>query len=285
MKINNVKNGEVVLIAGGGKIFTDMAAKFVRTEKDIKEIISSDYDAQLVNNILSSGHMAVTEFDYFLFGVQGFARVTETQLVRKRLASYCFKSGRLELNGKREGVYVIPEELNNFRARLTVSSGPLAGAPFSITTEEILELVDSFYNIGVESGIKEENMRYIKPQATEFKGIIGMNAHALMDWFKIRCCKNAQTEIRDMAFKMLKLCKQAAPDLFRNAGPNCISTGFCTENGRQHDECKGLHLTMDEASMLLKNMPSDAMDKLMRSCDINKSDYVLNMNATKECVK
>ena len=35
------------------------------------------------------------EFDFFLFGVEGYSRVTEVQLVRKRLASYLIKSGRL----------------------------------------------------------------------------------------------------------------------------------------------------------------------------------------------
>ena len=45
-----------------------------------------------------------------------------------------------------------------------------------------------------------------------------MNAHALLDWFKIRCCMNAQAEIRDLANKMLRLCKEAAPALFEGAG-------------------------------------------------------------------
>ena len=54
----------------------------------------------------------------------------------------------------------------------------------------------------MEAGLHEEDLRYLKPQATEFKALIGMNAHALLDWFKIRCCKNAQAEIRDMACRI-----------------------------------------------------------------------------------
>ena len=65
-----------------------------------------------------------------------------------------------------------------------------------------------------------------------------MNAHALLDWFKIRCCKNAQAEIRDMAWKMLRLCKEAAPDLFRDAGPSCVALGYCPENDFQHKDCR-----------------------------------------------
>jgi thymidylate synthase (FAD) len=77
----------------------------------------------------------------------------------------------------------------------------------------------------------------MKPQATEFKALVGMNAHALLDWFKIRCCKNAQTEIRDLAMKMMRLCKEAAPALFEEAGPSCVSLGYCPENDFQHPSC------------------------------------------------
>jgi hypothetical protein len=57
---------------------------------------------------------------------------------------------------------------------------------------------------------------------TEIEAIIGMNAHALLDWFQIRMCMNAQTEIRDLAQRMCHLCKQAAPDLFKEAGPSVV---------------------------------------------------------------
>ena len=82
-----------------------------------------------------------------------------------------------------------------------------------------------------------------------------MNAHALKDFFRVRCCMNAQHEIRDMANKMLKLCKQASPDLFADAGPNCKVLGYCPENDYQNSRCKGKILTKDEAFKILKNVP------------------------------
>lgn len=85
--------GRVVLLAGGGRIYTDIAARFVRSERSLDEIIASPYSKRIVDNILNSGHGAALEFDYFLFGVEGYSRVTEVQLVRKRMASYLIKSG------------------------------------------------------------------------------------------------------------------------------------------------------------------------------------------------
>ena len=49
-------NGKVVLLAGGGKIYTDIAARFVRSERDLEEIVASPYSRQIVQNILDSGH-------------------------------------------------------------------------------------------------------------------------------------------------------------------------------------------------------------------------------------
>jgi thymidylate synthase (FAD) len=112
-------------------------------------------------------------------------------------------------------------------------------------------LAEQWYDQGLAMGAAEEDLRYMKPQATEFKAIIGMNAHALLDWFAIRCCNNAQSEIRDLATKMLQLCKKAAPDLFRDAGPSCLQLGYCPEDTAQNARC-GHMLTRQEALKILK---------------------------------
>ncbi|HBC95013.1 MAG TPA: thymidylate synthase (FAD), partial [Pelotomaculum sp.] len=118
--------------------------------------------------------------------------------------------------------------------------------------DEILKIIETWYEVGIEKGFPEEDLRYIKPQATEFKAIIGMNAHALLDWFNVRCCKRAQTEIRDLATKMLRICKEIAPDLFVNAGPQCHLLGYCPENEAQHEECQGKVITKEKALKLLR---------------------------------
>lgn len=248
MNITQVGEGKVVLIAGGGKVYTDIAARFTRSEKGLDDIISSDYNANLVKSIVEKGHLAATEFDYFLFGLEGYSRVTETQLVRKRHASYLIKSGRCEKHGKRSFDVVLPKPLDGICVQCEMPFGQKC----LISTLDILHIIEQFYNGGIEQGIAEEDLRYLKPQATEFKAIIGMNAHALIDWFKIRCCMNAQTEIRDMANKMLKLCKEAAPDLFEGAGASCVSLGYCPENEFQNKNCH--RITKKEAMEVLSRI-------------------------------
>lgn len=246
--------GKVLLLAGGGKIYTDIAARFVRSERELEEIAASPYSRQIVRNILDSNHRAALEFDYFLFGVDGYSRVTETQLVRKRLASYLIKSGRAELGGKRAFKVAYPQQAAEFSAELELPDGHKA----TISGRDLADLSRQWYEAGLEAGVAEETLRYLKPQATVFKAIIGMNAHALLDWFAIRCCKNAQAEIRDLAYKMLGLCRKAAPDLFEQAGPNCMQLGYCPENNLQNADCRGKIITKKKALQILRSHIRDS---------------------------
>ena len=234
MKAGKVGEGKVYLLNGGGRVWTDIAARFVRSERPVEEIIQSGYDPKIVRNILESGHYAATEFDLLLFGVEGYSRVCEVQLVRKRLASYLIKSGRAELHGKRAFSIVAPENVLEHKALVNIK-----GQDFELSGRDLAAISEQWYNEGLDDGLPEEDLRYFKPQATEFKAIIGMNVHALRDWLKIRMCRNAQAEIRDLAAKMCRLAKEAYPDLMEGAGPSCRVLGYCPEGRLQNVECRG----------------------------------------------
>jgi thymidylate synthase (FAD) len=66
-----------------------------------------------------------------------------------------------------------------------------------------------------------EDARFVLPNSCETKMLVTMNARSLLNFFRLRCCNRAQWEIRAVAIDMLKLVKEAAPVLFKNAGPSC----------------------------------------------------------------
>lgn len=76
--------------------------------------------------------------------------------------------------------------------------------------------------------IANENARAVLPNATATNITMTMNARELLHFFNMRCCNRAQDEIRDLADKMLVLCKQVAPTIFEKAGAPCVS-GPCPE--------------------------------------------------------
>ena len=60
------------------------------------------------------------------------------------------------------------------------------------------------------------------------KMVATFNARSLFNFFHHRCCSRAQWEIQALANEMLKLVREVAPTVFKNAGPACIS-GPCPE--------------------------------------------------------
>jgi thymidylate synthase (FAD) len=279
MNKSYVGDGKVYLIAGGGKTYADMAAKFCRSEKDVEDIIASPQSKAILKKLVGSNHKAALEFDDFIFGIEGYSRVTEIQLVRKRHASYMIKSGRNELNGNRAYDVVIPKEIENIKAEINLipqiddehvevylkEGADLHAVRFKIrqlisdlslikiklSTDEILNLLEGWYDAGLEANIPEELLRYLKPQATSFKACVMMNASALRDWFMIRMCNRAQTEIRDLVTKIYTICKEVTPELFEGAGPSCKVLGYCPED-EQCSLCKGKIPTKEEALNLIR---------------------------------
>lgn len=248
--------------------YVDIAATFTRSEKSMDEIVEMPYNPKLVEKVVGMSHLATTEFDYFIFAVEGVSRVVETQLVRKRLASYLIKSGRVQKNGRRSYDIIKPSSLNGFRPTIKLkldnvlingvdAKDVLLGGEGTIEAklnfEDLTEILEQWYNEGVKENLPEEDLRYMKPQGTEWKGLVAMNAHSWLDWFKIRVCLNAQHEHRNLALKFMKELKAHSPHLFKNAGASCVSLGYCPENEYQHQNCKGKVITHTEAKLILKD--------------------------------
>lgn len=241
--IRFVGEGQVYLLASPSRTYADIAAKVCTSGLPTPELIGSPENTELVRRVMASGHLAITEFDSWVFLAEGYSRVCEAQLIRKRHASYMIQSGRTEKHGKRQHDYALPKSLGNHYVEF---NGEMWGA------EDIIYLIGLWYDQGISAGIPEEDLRYLKPQATSWRGLICMNSHALLDWFNVRCCMRAQAEIRDLACKMLAICKRECPAVFAEAGPKCRSLGYCPEGKLQHETCK--MPTKEEALEILKNL-------------------------------
>ena len=181
---------------------------------ELRERLSSDDIGTFLDKIMSLGHQSVLEHVSFTFGIEGISRTTSHQLVRHRLASYSQQSQRYVSHTKRFAAVIPP----------TVAERPELRELFELQLGKLHEA----YAAMVEAGIPAEDARYILPNATETKIMMTMNARELLHFFALRCCERAQWEIRAMAVEMLKLVKQIAPTIFRDAGPGCLA-GPCPE--------------------------------------------------------
>lgn len=193
------------------------AARNCYSPRDI-ETINDDWDedaiGKMVTRVRDAGHLSTFEHTMFTFGVSGVSRALTHQLVRHRHMSYEQKSQRyIKVKGQYE--YIVPPSIAarpEIKAKYDALMGEIAG----------------FYQEALAAGTPAEDARFALPNATETQIVITANARALLDFFTLRTCNNAQWEIRELAFAMLRLVKRAAPVLFVNAGATCVR-GYCNE--------------------------------------------------------
>lgn len=163
---------------------------------------------------MQSGHDSVLEHATYSFLIEGVSRVLLAQLTRHRIASFSVKSQRYVDMGD-EG-FIMPKSISRNDAMRT-------------RYLDLLIETKALYKDMLTEGIPKEDARYILPECTTTDLIVSMNARELKHFFSLRCCNRAQWEIRELADRMLELCRIAAPELFRVAGPSCVTDGVCYE--------------------------------------------------------
>lgn len=216
------------------------AAKLCYSSSEIDGILNGldrEKTAAFIDKLMSMGHESPIEHITFTFGIEGVSRSLLAQFTRHRIASYSVKSQRYVNEGRFE--YIIPPE---------IEGDPEAKRIFLEAMEDDVKkynelsdiLFKKHYANMLDGGMSEkraknaaekkaiEDARYILPNACETKMIATFNARSLLNFFNHRCCERAQWEIRDMATRMLMLVKEAAPTIFRTAGPSCLC-GTCPE--------------------------------------------------------
>lgn len=178
---------------------------------------------------IRSGHESVLEHAVFTFEVKGVSRALTHQLVRHRIASYSQQSQRYVNMDEFE--YVTPDwiEQSWFDDSEGVGNGNWGSGRLKDLYDSEMERLASLYSLMVESGVPEEDARYILPNACTTNIIVTMNARELRHFFSLRCCERAQWEIRELANRMLKICKEVSPIIFEDAGPRCEQLGYCPE--------------------------------------------------------
>lgn len=152
------------------------------------------------------------------------------QLVRHRIASYSQKSQRYVNEAQFE--YITPPVIEDDLTLkdLYTNTMEIINARYSLLRTE---LIAKYMKDGMDKKSAEkkanEDARFVLPNACETKIIVTMNIRSLFNFFKHRCCNRAQWEIRMMANEMLRQCMEIAPNIFKYAGPECITKGKCPE--------------------------------------------------------
>lgn len=162
----------------------------------------------MCKDLISWGHTGVFEHIKFSFHVSGISRCLTHQLVRHRIASYLQMSNR---HAKPHAcAYVTPPSVGE------VSMKEYNDERLIAMYEDFIEKAYQNYEVLMEHGVPMEDARYLLPPGYFTHILVTMNGRELRHFFELRCAKDAQWEIRNMATQMLKLCYACFPVIFED---------------------------------------------------------------------
>ena len=198
--LNYTKNPDRICAAAAQSCYSEKGAS------ELFESTTDDKAKKKIKKVVAMGHLSVVEHAYFTFSVEGVSRSLTHQLVRHRVASYSQQSQRYVSMDKAQ--FVTPP---------TILDDPEAKRLFESSMENAWAVYKA-----LAKKIPKEDARYVLPNACHTNIMITMNARELWHFFRLRCCRRAQWEIRLMAWRMLEEVKKVAPILFEEAGPGCL---------------------------------------------------------------
>lgn len=188
------------------------AGRSCYSEDPASDLIEGIDAEKTLTKIVGMGHHSVIEHASFTFSVEGVSRALTHQLVRHRIASFSQQSQRYVSIDERS--YITPPTVEE-------------DADLKRRYDDLMMNIWDSYSKLLET-IPAEDARYVLPNGCTTNITITMNARELLHFFSLRCCNRAQWEIREMAERMMELCKGVSPTIFRDAGAPCVR-GPCLE--------------------------------------------------------
>lgn len=172
-----------------------------RTCYDSLDKSTPESDERLIERLIKSGHHAMLEFGWVAFRIR-CSRVVSHELVRHRVASYGMRSQRFV--NESDPQYFIPPEIAESRHSVYTRS----------IYENAMRTAWNIYRTLLESGITKQVARYCLPNACMTELVMAGNYREWRHICQLRCSKQAQPEMRDVANQILLVLKEIAPRVF-----------------------------------------------------------------------
>ncbi len=156
-------------------------------------------EKNLIHRIIKNGHHSVLEHASATFRITGVSRSFTHQLVRHRLCAFSQRSQRYV--NEKSFAFVEPESIREKTKAHRLFEGLMADAKNAYCKLQ-------------ELGIKNEDARFVLPNAVQSEIVLSANFRELRHIFCVRCDRHAQWEIREVALQMLRIMKKEAPSVF-----------------------------------------------------------------------
>lgn len=170
----------------------------------------------LVKHLYRNGHTSVFEHIYFTFKIEEISRACLAQITRHRHCSFTVRSQRY--CDESEADFINPvQDLEDIR--------------YTIFYDMMCDNSKDYKDLQ-KYGLKNEDARYILPNATCTELYLSCNLRELMHLANERMCMRAQWEIRELVKSM---CKLVNKDLQFMLVPKCGNPAInCIDKCKEH---------------------------------------------------
>lgn len=226
-----------------------------RPAKELWDELGDQEVSELLGRVIRQRHLSVLEHASFTFAIEGVSRAVSHQLVRHRIASYTQQSQQRVSEQHLE--FVVPSEIED---------DPVLVREF----EETMTNLKRVYQKMLDRGIRKGQARYILPNACKTKLIMTMNARSLFNVISQRACGVEEWELRALATKIHEVLMIIAPNIFKYAGPPCVTELVCYE-GQKGEKC-GRYKMIPGAVLRdgFHRNARDELDKILRESSTRK---------------
>jgi thymidylate synthase (FAD) len=167
-----------------------------------------------LGHILEVGHGSVTEHAAWNFIFTGCSRSLTHELVRHRVMSYSQLSQRYVDESVAEYVEPDPIAADPELHRLWLDAIAHSHQAYVRLVEKLQEAFKDEPDRTLRRKLARQAARSVLPNATETKIFVTANARALRHFIEQRGSRHAETEIRKLAVRVLRLMQKEAPNLF-----------------------------------------------------------------------
>lgn len=186
--------------------------------------------------LVENDYSSVLEHIVFTFDIHGLSIAASRELLEHRISSHTARSTR----------YNEEEAFEYYRPRIDDEALRIY--------EEAIACAREAYKKLRSLGVKREHARYVLPMATHSHYILTMNARSLINFLSLRLCVRASPEMRELATKMLKICREEYPQIFSSVFCRGVTQGTCPENDFRPKECPFREVIPTRNSLRTENL-------------------------------
>lgn len=171
-------------------------------------------NSEYLANILRTRHGSVLEHAVWTVLIEGVSRALTHELVRHRHLSYSQLSQRYV--DESDVAFVLPPEIapDGEAFEIFKASCERANEDYKALLAKIEEQVKDEPSATLRRKRARQTARSLLPNAAETKIVVTGNARAWRHFIELRAGEGADSEIRNLAMKLLELLKLEAPNLF-----------------------------------------------------------------------